>query len=71
MDGSSIAEISNDIIQKELLKVVEKRLDCKNVELCVEPGSKKGEYSKPIIRLVFTDSISTILCIIFKTQATT
>lgn len=42
MNGLSIDEISGVVIKKELLKVVEKQFGGRNVELCIEPGSKKG-----------------------------
>lgn len=42
MTGLSIDEISGDCIKKELLNVIERRLNSKNIKLFIEPGSKKG-----------------------------
>lgn len=42
--GLSIDEISGDLIKKELRNVVKKLTGSENVELSIEPGSKKGKF---------------------------
>lgn len=58
--GSSIDEISGDRIKKELLNVVEKRLNSKNFKLFIEPGSKKG--INPLFKLNEVKLIDSIRC---------
>lgn len=42
-NGLSIDEISGELIKKELREVVRKLTGSENVELGIEPGSKKGK----------------------------
>lgn len=42
--GLSVDEISGDLIKNELGNVVQKLTGSKNVQLSIEPGSKKGNF---------------------------
>lgn len=42
MKGLDLKEISGDRITSTLRDVVEKRLGSKDVDICIEAGSKKG-----------------------------
>lgn len=44
MKGLDIKEISGDCIKTTLQQVIEKRLGSKDIEIFIEPGSKKGAF---------------------------
>lgn len=46
MKGLDIKEISGNFIKRTLQEVVEKRLGSKDVEIWIEPGSKKGTFNR-------------------------
>lgn len=53
MKGLDIQEISGDRIKTTLREVVEKRLGSKDVDICIEAGSKKGKQMFLKFRIQF------------------
>lgn len=41
-NGLNVDEVAGDLIKRELVKVVKQLSGSENVELSIEPGSKKG-----------------------------
>lgn len=44
MDGLDVNEICGERIKVGLIETIKKHLKSDNIQLCVEHGSKKGEY---------------------------
>lgn len=51
-DELNIDEISSDLIKKELIKIAKNLLNSNNVEISIEPGSKKGKNLSKILATI-------------------
>lgn len=71
MKGLDIKEISGDLIKRTLQEVVEKRLGSKDIEIWIEPGSKKGNNQSRFKYISINEIVSVFKQVIISLEKST